>query len=59
MRRLPDAAAARARLLGAYLDVWTDHEPGPRLQQAGTLAQALGALHQAISFQHILAGLEA
>jgi aminoglycoside phosphotransferase (APT) family kinase protein len=57
-RLLPAASAASARLLDAYLDMWTDDEPRDRLQQAWALARPLAALHQAVSFQHIVAALE-
>jgi hypothetical protein len=46
------------QLRDAYLDVWSDCAPLERLLEAWTLAQPLGDLHQAISYQHILVGLE-
>jgi aminoglycoside phosphotransferase (APT) family kinase protein len=55
---LPDASAAVPRLRDAYLALWTDYEPMPRLRQAWALAAPLGALHQAVSYQHIVASLE-
>jgi hypothetical protein len=55
---LQDASAAASRLCDAYLALWTDYEPMPRLRQAWALAAPLGALHQAVSYQHIVASLE-
>ena len=57
-RLLTDPNVAHDRLLEAYLDVWTHCEPKHRLRQAWTLARPLAALHQAISFQYMVAGLE-
>jgi hypothetical protein len=56
---LPDAANACSHLLESYLELWTAYEPLERLRQVWALAQPLGALHQAISYVHIVAGLEA
>jgi Phosphotransferase enzyme family len=56
---LPDAASACAHMLDSYLELWTAYEPLERLRQVWALAQPLGALHQAISYAHIVAGLEA
>jgi hypothetical protein len=38
--------------------VWSDCAPLERLREAWALAQPLSDLHQAISYQHILVGLE-
>jgi Phosphotransferase enzyme family len=56
---LPDAASACAHMLESYLELWTAYESLERLRQVWALAQPLGALHQAISYAHIVAGLEA
>ena len=57
--RLPDATQAYAQMLERYLALWTDYAPMARLRQAWELARPLAALHQAVSYQHIVAGLEA
>jgi hypothetical protein len=46
------------RLRDTYLAYWTEYEPLERLQEAWTLAEPLGALHQMISYQSIFAKLE-
>src|SRR5262249_41311171 len=46
------------QLRDAYVGVWSDCAPTERLLDAWTLAQPLSDLHQAISYQHILVGLE-
>ncbi|HJZ48886.1 MAG TPA: phosphotransferase, partial [Roseiflexaceae bacterium] len=51
--------AARARLADVYLGAWTDYEPIERLREACALALPLGALHQAVSYWHILTAVEA
>src|SRR5215475_6291726 len=56
---LPDAAGACSHMLEGYLELWTAYESLERLRQVWALAQPLGALHQAISYAHIVAGLEA
>jgi hypothetical protein len=56
---LPDAANARVHMLESYLALWTAYESLERLRQVWALARPLGALHQAISYAHIVAGLEA
>ena len=48
----------QARLRDSYLGVWADYEPRERLLAAWTLAKPLCALHQAVSYQHIIATLE-
>lgn len=52
---MPDG---REPLLEAYLNLWTAYEPMDRLRDMWRLAEPLGALHQAVSYQYILAGLE-
>jgi hypothetical protein len=56
---LPDAASVCAHMLESYLGLWTAYEPLERLHQIWALAQPLAALHQAISYAHIVTGLEA
>jgi aminoglycoside/choline kinase family phosphotransferase len=48
----------QAQLRGGYLSQWSDCALLERLLEAWTLAQPLSDLHQAISYQHILVGLE-
>jgi hypothetical protein len=48
----------RERVLDVYLNLWTAYEPIERLRVMWQLAEPLGALHQAVSYQHILAALE-
>jgi hypothetical protein len=48
----------QALLCDAYLAGWLGYEPLERLREACALALPLGALHQAVSYQHILAGVE-
>jgi hypothetical protein len=50
--------ARQVQLRNAYLGVWSDDAPMERLLEAWLLAQTLSDLHQAISYQHILVGLE-
>jgi Phosphotransferase enzyme family len=57
--RFADAPNTQIRLRDAYLAQWTAYEPTENLITVFTLAQTLGALHQAVSFQHIVANLEA
>jgi Phosphotransferase enzyme family len=57
--RFADAPNTQIRLRDAYLAQWTAYEPTENLMTVFTLAQTLGALHQAVSFQHIVANLEA
>jgi len=45
-------------MLESYLALWTAYESLERLRQVWALAWPLGALHQAISYAHIVAGLE-
>ncbi|MBX3064649.1 MAG: phosphotransferase [Anaerolineae bacterium] len=52
---LPDG---RNRLLAAYLPQWTKYEPEKRLRELWAIVEPLGALHQAVSYQHILATME-
>ena len=57
--RLPDVPSARERLIEAYLGEWSAYAPMDSLQEAWALAQPLGWLHQAISYQYLLRTLEA
>jgi hypothetical protein len=50
--------ARQAQLRDTYLSQWSDCAPPERLREAWALAQPLSDLHQAISYQHILVGLE-
>lgn len=51
-------AALKTVMRDDYLSSWRDYESMPRLQQAWELAEWLGAAHQAISYQQILAHIE-
>lgn len=53
-----DFPDGRERVLDAYLNQWRAFEPPERLRQMWQLAEPLGALHQAVSYQHIVATLE-
>lgn len=48
----------RNQLRDIYLEPWTTFEPRERLLEAWRLAEPLWSLHQAISYQAILANLE-
>jgi aminoglycoside phosphotransferase (APT) family kinase protein len=48
----------QARVLDTYFNLWTAYEPMDRLRMMWRLAEPLAALHQAVSYQHILAILE-
>src|SRR4030095_13861045 len=50
--------ARQTQLRDGYLSLWSDCAPVERLEEAWTLAQQLSDLHQAISYEHILMGLE-
>jgi len=50
--------SVQARLRDSYLGVWAAYEPIERLLEAWRLAKPLCALHQAVSYQHIVATLE-
>lgn len=50
--------AIRERLRDSYLALWTDFEPMDRLLEMWTIAYPLCALHQAVSYQHIIANVE-
>lgn len=56
--RLPDVPSARERLIEAYLGEWSAYAPMDRLHKAWALAEPLGWLHQAISYQYLLRSLE-
>lgn len=45
-------------LRDAYLEQWTSYAPIERLRELWSLAEPLGALHQAVSYYHIVASLE-
>lgn len=49
---------ARAALLDAYLEGWQGAETADRLFEAVSLAAVVIPLHHAVSYQHIVAGLE-
>ncbi len=51
-------SGARVLVVNTYLNLWTAYEPIDRLRTMWQLAEPLGALHQAVSYQHILATLE-
>jgi hypothetical protein len=48
----------RAQLVDLYLEGWSAYAPLPRRREAARQAVLLGALHQAISYQHIVLSLE-
>ncbi|MGH2558807.1 MAG: phosphotransferase [Thermomicrobiales bacterium] len=48
----------RDRLNAAYLDEWRDLVPAPALARAAQLIEPVGALHQAVSYLHMLPGLD-
>jgi aminoglycoside phosphotransferase (APT) family kinase protein len=48
----------RRTLLDAYLEPWRDLESPERLLEAVALAAVVIPLHHAVSYQHIVAGLE-
>ncbi|HEX5880924.1 MAG TPA: phosphotransferase, partial [Actinomycetota bacterium] len=52
-----DEAGLRERLRAAYLPEWASFEPPARLARAWELAAPLGALHQAVSYRSMAAGL--
>lgn len=52
-------ADAALDLRDAYLEQWTGYAPIERLRKLWTLAEPLGALHQAVSYYHIVENLEA
>ena len=53
-----DDPGMQQRLRDSYLRVWAAYEPLERLLDAWRLAKPLCALHQAVSYQHIVATLE-
>src|SRR5690606_14044007 len=54
MAEVDDAVPdGRERVLDAYLNQWHAFEPPERLRQMSRLANPLGPLHQAVSYQHI------
>ena len=48
----------RDRLLDTYLEPWTPYAPIEQLREAAHLARTLGALHQAVSYKHIVESME-
>ncbi len=52
------APGARERLRDAYLDEWRGSASSAALARAAELAEPIGMLHQAISYQHMLPVLE-
>lgn len=50
-------AGLGARLRDAYLSEWSSFEPAGRLLRAWRLAEPLGALHHAVSYRSIVAGV--
>ena len=50
--------ASRMALLDAYLEAWQGAETAERLQEAVALATVVSPLHHAVSYRHIVAGLE-
>jgi hypothetical protein len=53
-----DDPSERMHLRDVYLSQWTDYEPVERLIEAFQLSQMLSAVHQAVSYQHIMAHVE-
>jgi Phosphotransferase enzyme family len=53
-----DNPAEQIHLRDVYLSQWTDYEPMERLLEAFKLGAILGAVHQAVSYQHIIAHME-
>lgn len=49
---------ARERLRSAYLDEWRGVAAADALARAAELAEPIGMLHQAVSYQHMLLALE-
>lgn len=48
----------QAKLVEAYLDVWSNHIPRTKLETALTLAGPIACLHHALSLQRIVDGVE-
>jgi Phosphotransferase enzyme family len=53
-----DDPSERMHLRDVYLSQWTDYEPMARLLEAFQLSQMLAAVHQAVSYQHIMSNVE-
>jgi aminoglycoside phosphotransferase (APT) family kinase protein len=49
---------ARDRLRAAYLEEWHGVATGDALVRSAALAEPIGMLHQAVSYQHMLSALE-
>ncbi len=54
----PPAPEERARWRDLYLSYWTDYEPLERLRAVADLAEPVGLLHQVLSYNQIMAGVE-
>jgi hypothetical protein len=54
----PLAPDERARLRDLYLSYWTGYEPLERLRAVAALAEPVGLLHQTLSYEQIMAGVE-
>jgi aminoglycoside phosphotransferase (APT) family kinase protein len=54
----PPAPEERARRLDLYLSYWTGYEPPERLRAVAALAEQVGLLHQTLSYDQIMAGVE-
>lgn len=48
----------RERLIGAYLEPWAGIAPEAQLREAAALGEALGCVHQAVSYRAIRAAFE-
>jgi hypothetical protein len=48
----------RGRLIGAYLEPWAGIAPEAQLREAAALGEALGCVHQAVSYRAIRAAFE-
>jgi hypothetical protein len=55
---LDKTSGARERLHAAYLDEWRDLIPDNALHRAADLIFPIGALHQVVSYQHMLGSLD-
>ncbi len=55
---LDAAPGARERLHAAYCDEWHGVVSGDALTRSAELAETIGTLHQAVSYQHMVASLE-
>lgn len=53
-----DDPTVETRLRDSYLRIWADYASLDKLYEAWTLAKPLAALHQAVSYRHIIATME-